>query len=302
MKLITLALMALSAIAQTIVSDTIRVPISGALFNGRIVIAAPSMTFSGNTYARSQATVVVSNGVFAQTLIPNVGATPDTTSYLVQYYPTGGQSPWKEYWRVPNSTVPVLIYQVRVASEPASASGVAPWQINQNGATVGQALVWDGASWVPGAAASDAGPTGTFTRTFTSSSLIFINNVDHGFGNDRLVVDCYDAAGARLEPDSVSIDNATYQIQVRFVPAQAGSCIVTGNETIGRTFSQTFTAATSVTVPNVAQEIGTPVFVWRAYDATNSLVEPDSSTTDISGTLIVYFATAQTGRIAIVGR
>lgn len=302
MKLLLAIALTLPCLAQTTVADTIRVPISGALFSGRVTIAAPAMTFANHTYARSQVTIQITNGAFSQTLIPNVGATPDTTSYLVQFYPSNGQNPWKEYWRVPDSTTPVQIYQVRVAAEPATASGVAPWQINQSGATTGQALMWNGSSWVPGNPTVPQASAGTYTKEFEAVTLLLITNDEHQFNNDRLIVDCYDSDGARIEPDSVYIDPNDFQVAVRFTPAQSGSCVVGGQPLIGRTISQSFTSQTSVLIPTISQDLGTPLFSWRIYGADGFLIEPDSTATDPGGNFTVYFAAATTGRVVLIAR
>ena len=143
--------------------------------------------------------------------------------------------------------------------------------------------------------------SGLYTKSFSASTSVAIPFSDHAIPNDRLIVDCYDAAGARLEADTVYVDPTTYEISVAFSPAQTGNCTVTGQAFIGRTFSQGF-SGTSAVIPNVSQEIGTPLFSWRVYGADGYLIEPDSTSLDAGGNFTVYVAPSISGRVVIVGR
>ena len=77
---------------------------------------------------------------------------------------------------------------------------------------------------------------------------------------------------------------------------------IVGTAIRGRTISQTFTAATTVLIPNVAEEIGTPLFAWRVYDATNNLLLADSSVLDGAGNFTVYFVGTSSGRVVLVAQ
>ena len=167
--------------------------------------------------------------------------------------------------------------------------------------TFGGPLVRSGNSvGCPTCGASGGG--GLYTKTFGSSTTVSIPLSDHGYPNDRLIVDCYDGAGDRLEPDSIHVDPTTFAISVYFSPAHAGSCTVVGTAVKGRTISQAFTAASTVLIPNVAEEIGTPLFAWRVYDGTNNLLLADSSLLDGAGNFTVYFSGAPSGRVVLVAQ
>ena len=105
--------------------------------------------------------------------------------------------------------------------------------------------------------------------------------------------------GNRLEPDSIHVD-ATFAISVYFSPTQAGSCTVVGTAIKGRTISQAFTSSTTVLIPNVAEEIGTPLFAWRVY--TNNLLLADASLLDGAGNFTVYFSGTPSGRVVLVAQ
>jgi predicted solute-binding protein len=153
----------------------------------------------------------------------------------------------------------------------------------------------------PTCGGSGSGGGGSYVKTFTAATSVSIPVSDHGFPNDRLIVDCYDVAGERLEPDSVLVNPTTFAVTVFFSPAQSGSCTVAGQPYAGRTLSQSF-SGTSVTIPNVAQEIGTPLFSWRVYGADNYWLEPDSTSLDAAGNFTVFVSPAAAGRVVIVAR
>ena len=167
--------------------------------------------------------------------------------------------------------------------------------------TFGGPLVRSGNSVVcPTCGATGGG--GPYTKIFSSSAAVSIPFSDHGYPNDRLIVDCYDGAGDRLEPDSIHVDPTTFAISVYFSPAQAGSCSVVGSAIKGRTISQAFATVSAVLIPNVAEEIGTPLFAWRVYDGTNSLLLADSSLLDGAGNFTVYFSGTPSGRVVLVAQ
>ncbi len=109
--------MCLHAVAQTTVTGPVLVPFGSETFTGTIVITSPNqLTWNGDTYVGWKKSIEVTNGDFSRVLIPNVGAQPTGTSYMVVY--SGQGKVFTEFWVVPNSGTPVKISSIRVATAP----------------------------------------------------------------------------------------------------------------------------------------------------------------------------------------
>ena len=96
----------------------------------------------------------------------------------------------------------------------------------------GQVLKWNAAAnaWQPA-----AGQTGNSSFVFASQTSITIPGSVHQFGTANLIVDCYDSStpARRVEPDTIQVNPATYDVTIAFSAAQSGYCVVNGAGTPG---------------------------------------------------------------------
>ena len=96
----------------------------------------------------------------------------------------------------------------------------------------GQVLKWNATTnaWEPA-----AGQTGNSSFVFVSQTAITIPGSVHQFGTANLIVDCYDGSipARHVEPDTIQINAATYDVTIAFSAAQSGYCVVNGAGTAG---------------------------------------------------------------------
>jgi hypothetical protein len=89
----------------------------------------------------------------------------------------------------------------------------------------GQTLRWSAArnQWAP------AGMPANYAAAFTAQTSLTIAGTAHGYPSANLIVECFDTTNTAVEPDSVSINAATYDITVGFAQPQSGTCVVNGS-------------------------------------------------------------------------
>jgi hypothetical protein len=156
--IILAALAGAMAHGQTVtLTDTIRTPMGGN-WAGTVTVTlnnpqTAQPLYSGNeTLSGWSQTVSVVDGAFSLTLYTNDQITPGGTSYTARYSPTSGAG-WSETWVVPAGAT--TIREVRSTTVPTPRTMFTPAQITQGGATLGQALRWNGAAWAPGTFVAD---------------------------------------------------------------------------------------------------------------------------------------------------
>lgn len=105
----------------------------------------------------------------------------------------------------------------------------------------GQVLSWNNANqvWQPANVSSTGGGSGgaaigksNYSKTFFNATSVTILGSDHNLVTSNLIVACYDNTVNPLrhvEPDSVTVDPATYNVVVNFVQPQSGLCVVNGS-------------------------------------------------------------------------
>jgi hypothetical protein len=93
----------------------------------------------------------------------------------------------------------------------------------------GQALVWNAAvsQWQP-QNVSGAAVGGAYSSSFTSQTTVIIPGSAHLLGTANLLVGCYDPStpAVRVQPNTVSVHAATFDVTVTFAAAQSGRCVV----------------------------------------------------------------------------
>lgn len=92
-----------------------------------------------------------------------------------------------------------------------------------------------------------------YSKAFVATNSLTITNVEHNFGHDKLLVSCYDnsAPPKFIEPAQVTIDSASFQIDVTFVGNPTGYCVVNGGAGTGCAV-YTITSANAAFIVNAA--------------------------------------------------
>ena len=291
MKVIALMLVCAGVMAQTLttVADTIRAPVSGELFSGRVTIVAPEITWNGTTYSRGTTSATLTNGVFSQTFVPNVGATPEGTSYRVTFQSRGGVT-WSEWWQVPDSpSTPLKVHQVRRASNPDISTSVPLWRLGDASNSAGKVLCSDGVSWYP-CRIRQSGEARTFDLAAVTS--LTVSQAQHGFSTANLAVKVFDATGKEIIPGALTINPSTYAVTVEFSTAQSGRVVIQQSPST----SATFTSQTTVTITGAVHGLGANVEGF-CFDGDGKAIRPGGfSVNPTSYDAVFTFAAAQTGR------
>lgn len=161
--------------ALTTVTDTVR-RADGSLASGSLNVQWQSFRTASGQFvpAGSIRNVPIVNGVFTVQLENNVSASPQGTSYVVSYSITGSQ-PTQWRWFVPDSLTPVglSVVQFPAPGLVGGSASVAPAQLQQAGATLGNSLIWNGAYWAPGAGGGSGSPlfSSILTGTNTAATM-----------------------------------------------------------------------------------------------------------------------------------
>ena len=134
--------------SRTTITDTLY-GLAGDKFEGTAVITLIGASYSADrTLVPAAKTVTITAGVLSVVLESNATITPANTYYVAKFEDADGAG-WREYWSVPVSTPAVTLATVRIASTVSPTLVINPSQIDDGGATTGQALVWSGTAWVP---------------------------------------------------------------------------------------------------------------------------------------------------------
>jgi hypothetical protein len=85
--------------------------------------------------------------------------------------------------------------------------------------------VYDGGQWNTLVTVSN------YVTSFTAQTVVTVNGTTHRLGTANLNADCYDNAtpSARVEPDRIVVDPATFNVSIYFASAQTGRCMITGS-------------------------------------------------------------------------
>jgi hypothetical protein len=104
----------------------------------------------------------------------------------------------------------------------------------------GQVLRWNNSNqdWEPATVSGSGGSIGpaigksNYAKSFFSATSVTILGTEHSLATSNLIVACYDNTTTplrRVEPDSVTVDPATYNVVVNFSQPQSGACVVNGS-------------------------------------------------------------------------
>lgn len=104
-------------------------------------------------------TVALRAGNFTVDLAPNDTCVPAGTSYSAEWTLDAGMR-WTETWVVPTSATPLTIGDVRVTVAPKLNMMISISQLSGSGFSVGEAICWNGTSFVHGSCAGGSGSGG----------------------------------------------------------------------------------------------------------------------------------------------
>lgn len=167
----------------------------------------------------------------------------------------------------------------------------------------------DCAAWVSAGVIKDiACPSGAgggsghggYAQTFTNVISVSIPGSTHALGTSNLAVTVLDNESPPhvIQPEAVTIDPATYNVAVYFATAESGTVILVAGGGSNR-FIQSFTSATSWSIPETTHKLGANLLQVKCYDSSGNMVEPASLNIDSSGNVTVDFAQAQAGKVVI---
>lgn len=136
---------------------------------------------------------------------------------------------------------------------------------------------------------------------FTASTSVTIPGTTHNLGTASPLVQAYDNAAPRqsIQPDTVEIDTATYDVVVTFATPQSG--VISLANPVPQ-YTTTFTAVSSVTVPGTTHLLGTALLFVSVYTLAGTKQVRQAGSVTIHPTsfdVVVTFATPQSGEICL---
>lgn len=100
------------------------------------------------------------------------------------------------------------------------------------------------------------GNTRNYTTLFTSQTSVTVTGTTHGFNHGAILVQCYDQAVPKswIEPNSVTVNQANYNVTITFSTAQSGECILaaSGGGVADSAYAGLYISAASATGPITA--------------------------------------------------
>jgi hypothetical protein len=152
--------------------------------------------------------------------------------------------------------------------------------------------------FIPGGGASPV------YHTFAAATTITIAGSTHNLATASPLVQVYDNAAPRqaIQPNTVSIDPASYDVTVTFVTAQSGVVCLANPVPQYTTSFTTTTANQTITISGLAHALGTPLLFVSVYALVAGKQVRQAGAITIhqtNFTVTVTLATPQTGEICI---
>lgn len=186
----------------------------------------------------------------------------------------------------------------------------------------GQVLQWNNNNqdWEPGYTSGSTGGNGgaaigksNYSQSFFNATSVSILGTSHNLVTSNLIVACYNNTVSplvRVEPDSVTIDPATYNVVVNFTQPQSGVCVVNGSGggtpiDLTGDLSGTTAGATVVALQGFALSSTPPtdseILTWSAAAQQWQPQAPGSGGVSGSSTLNAVSVTYQTAASLVIG-
>jgi hypothetical protein len=131
-----------------------------------------------------------------------------------------------------------------------------------------------------------------------------VAGTEHGFQTANLIVQVVNDAtpAQRIEPNTVTIHPATYDVSVTFQSSQSGRVILNGTGMVSP-FEKAFSDSTAVTIAGSDHAFGSAKFGWFCFDNSSPKrwIEPNQVTIDTSTyDFAASFTTPQSGSCTLV--
>ena len=90
-----------------------------------------------------------------------------------------------------------------------------------------QLKIYTGASWLT---LTPVPANANYATSFTGQTVVTVLGTTHELGTANLIVGCYDnnSPANMIEPSTISINQSTFDVTVRFPAAQSGWCVING--------------------------------------------------------------------------
>jgi hypothetical protein len=186
----------------------------------------------------------------------------------------------------------------------------------------GQVLQWNNnnQAWTPASTGSTgSGYSGAaigrsnYSQSFFNATSVSILGTSHNLVTSNLIVACYDNTVlplVRVEPDSMTIDPATYNVVVKFAQPQSGVCVVNGSGggtpiDLAGDLSGTTAGASVVALQGFAVSSTPPtdseILTWSSTAQQWQPQAPGAGGVSGSSTLNAMSVTYQTGASLVIG-
>lgn len=281
-----LTALSIAAMAQPVViRDVVRIGAGNQPFNGMLTITAPAFSRAGVTYRPAPVSYNIANGVVSLTL----AATAAGTVYQVRWEARPSGTTYTERWYVPESATPLTVADVSVALPlPPSVTELPPAQISPSGGAVGDVLTVLPTGRGGWAAPVSGSGTAGLEVVFADATLVTLT---HNLNTRAGTVVCRDAGRAILAAGAITYTTAN-AVEIRFLPAQSGTCAFVPASTSTPAAERQFVGATSITIDHWANSYAVDVV---CLDAANAVIEPGAITYTSFQAVAVQFEPAQTG-------
>jgi hypothetical protein len=115
------------------------------------------------------------------------------------------------------------------------------------------------------------GPGTPFAQTFSATQNVTVLASSHGFLTSALLVEVYDAASPsaqRIQPNSITINQSTYDVTVTFGQNQSGTVLVCGAVVTASPplASYTLSGTTTTTIAGTTHGLGTAALLLQVWD------------------------------------
>lgn len=118
------------------------------------------------------------------------------------------------------------------------------------------------------------GSSKNFRKQFTSTTSVTVTGAEHGFAHSRIIVQCYDSSAPRnwIEPNTITVNDSTFDVVITFSVAQTGECILSGSgggdpdSAFGGIYISATAATGPITAGSYTKVAGTHTVLANGFD------------------------------------